>query len=227
MGVQKNRSVKTDGPHLPDQHNRESITAELRRLAALLGKSSLSRMDIAAHGRVNFRCVIKNFGSLAAALEAAGLSSERLLTNAELLNVVADMWVRSQRDFGRSPRLSDFARYEAPVSWWKITRRFGSWRKALLAARRLSERDDVKESERTHLPEPPRSEPRTPRTNVSVRTRFLVFQRDLYKCRICNNSGVKLELDHVVPVSRGGSNELDNLQTLCVACNRGKQDSLQ
>lgn len=32
----------------------------------------------------------------------------------------------------------------------------------------------------------------------------------------------RLEVDHVVPISKGGTNDLDNLQTLCEPCNQAK-----
>ena len=35
-------------------------------------------------------------------------------------------------------------------------------------------------------------------------------------------SGENLEIDHVVPLARGGSNRLENLQLLCRDCNRRK-----
>jgi 5-methylcytosine-specific restriction endonuclease McrA len=38
-------------------------------------------------------------------------------------------------------------------------------------------------------------------------------------------SAIELEVDHKVPVAQGGSDALDNLQTLCVDCNRGKRNS--
>lgn len=42
------------------------------------------------------------------------------------------------------------------------------------------------------------------------------------RCLACGVSGVKLTVDHVVPISRGGSNSIDNLQPLCKACNSSK-----
>jgi len=54
--------------------------------------------------------------------------------------------------------------------------------------------------------------------------REIVFNRDDYTCQYCGERGGKLECDHVFPVSRGGSNEFDNLVTACFSCNRSKRD---
>ena len=56
---------------------------------------------------------------------------------------------------------------------------------------------------------------------------FRVKKRDGFKCVICGRGqrdGVTLEVDHIKPVSKGGLTEMDNLQTLCFDCNRGKSD---
>lgn len=54
--------------------------------------------------------------------------------------------------------------------------------------------------------------------------RHEVFKRDGYKCVECGatNKDVRLEVDHIVPLSNGGSDELTNLQTLCHECNMSK-----
>lgn len=51
-----------------------------------------------------------------------------------------------------------------------------------------------------------------------------IFARDDYTCQYCGARGAKLECDHKVPVSRGGSNDPDNLATACFPCNRSKRD---
>ncbi len=62
------------------------------------------------------------------------------------------------------------------------------------------------------------------RANRSIA--FRVFQRDDYRCRHCGSDGTEpgrdLTVDHMLPVSRGGTNELANLQTLCRSCNSRK-----
>lgn len=52
--------------------------------------------------------------------------------------------------------------------------------------------------------------------------RWKVFARDHYTCQYCHRSGVEIEIDHKIPVAQGGSNEMSNLVTACVECNRGK-----
>ena len=57
--------------------------------------------------------------------------------------------------------------------------------------------------------------------------RLQIKERDNFTCKICRNSvsiepNLLLEIDHIVPVSKGGLSSLDNLQTLCWRCNRSK-----
>jgi hypothetical protein len=52
-----------------------------------------------------------------------------------------------------------------------------------------------------------------------------VLLRDGARCRRCRTA-VNLEIDHIVPVSKGGRTEEANLQTLCRRCNRRKWKKL-
>lgn len=67
--------------------------------------------------------------------------------------------------------------------------------------------------------------------------RASVLLRDSFTCRYCGYVGknphagsrqnpTDLTADHVVPLSRGGSNELDNLVCCCIRCNNSKSDKL-
>jgi len=51
-----------------------------------------------------------------------------------------------------------------------------------------------------------------------------VFKRDHYTCFYCGSVGGLLEVDHKIPISRGGSNEISNLVTSCRHCNRQKRN---
>ena len=65
-----------------------------------------------------------------------------------------------------------------------------------------------------------------PKANIWRVIRSRIFERDDYTCKYCGERGKKLECDHVVPVSRGGSHTDDNLVTACFKCNRSKRDKL-
>jgi hypothetical protein len=66
------------------------------------------------------------------------------------------------------------------------------------------------------------------RKSLSKKVRFEVFKRDSFKCQYCGSvpPSVVLEIDHIKPVSKGGTNSIDNLLTSCFNCNRGKSDTL-
>ena len=53
-----------------------------------------------------------------------------------------------------------------------------------------------------------------------------MFKRDKFVCQYCGRSApdVVLEVDHIVPVSKGGDNSMLNLITSCRDCNRGKSN---
>jgi hypothetical protein len=63
------------------------------------------------------------------------------------------------------------------------------------------------------------------RRPLSDKVRALVIVRDGGRCRQCG-SARNLEVDHIVPLSRGGDSEDCNLQTLCRRCNRRKWKKL-
>lgn len=62
---------------------------------------------------------------------------------------------------------------------------------------------------------------------VSKRTRYEVLRRDNHTCRYCGGTAPDaiLTVDHVVPVSLGGSDAPDNLVAACQDCNYGKASS--
>lgn len=58
------------------------------------------------------------------------------------------------------------------------------------------------------------------------KVRSFIFNRDNNSCLCCGSKN-KLEIDHIIPVSRGGENKLSNLQTLCKKCNVIKSDNFK
>ena len=60
---------------------------------------------------------------------------------------------------------------------------------------------------------------------VAESVRYQVLKRDR-KCQLCGAGPDvgPLQVDHIVPRSQGGTNDIDNLQVLCAICNRGKSN---
>ncbi len=67
------------------------------------------------------------------------------------------------------------------------------------------------------------------REAIKQSVRFDIFNRDWFRCKYCGKSpeqGVKLQVDHIIPVAKGGWNEVENLVTACWDCNIGKSKKL-
>ena len=65
------------------------------------------------------------------------------------------------------------------------------------------------------------------RALMTSKLRQYIKERDDFTCKFCGNSTYKepnllLEIDHIIPVAKGGVTEENNLQTLCWKCNRSK-----
>jgi hypothetical protein len=62
----------------------------------------------------------------------------------------------------------------------------------------------------------------------SDKAKLRVLKLNGYKCSYCGAPGseAELEIDHIIPVSKGGSNHIANLTTACRTCNQQKSDSL-
>jgi hypothetical protein len=69
------------------------------------------------------------------------------------------------------------------------------------------------------------------RALMTTNLRNFIKSRDNHACRYCSASidaepHLLLEVDHIVPVSKGGMSTPDNLQTLCWRCNRTKSNKV-
>ena len=65
---------------------------------------------------------------------------------------------------------------------------------------------------------------------ISKKMRFEVFQKDNFTCQYCGRNKdedkIKLQLDHIIPLSKGGTDEFSNLTTSCEDCNQGKSNKI-
>lgn len=68
---------------------------------------------------------------------------------------------------------------------------------------------------------------RVERAKVSKELRQEIFERDGYTCVNCGSTKKEsLEIDHIMPISKGGKTEPGNLQTLCRNCNIRKGNNI-
>lgn len=119
---------------------------------------------------------------------------------------------RVAQELGRTPYASDM---KGPTQNTYVNR-FGSWRKAILAA-------GLTPSGRC-----PAVIFYGERRLVSLRQRFVILRRDKFTCQYCGGTpqnGFELHVDHVVPYASGGKTIKENLITSCFACNVGKSSS--
>lgn len=71
-------------------------------------------------------------------------------------------------------------------------------------------------------------ESKTPRRNFTAAERKFIYTRDKGRCGICGEfiPPESFTIDHIVPISKGGTYDFDNLQCCCKRCNQFKADSM-
>jgi len=150
------------------------------------------------------------------------------------LSCAVELWENTLEKEGRTPQRKDLKKYEYPVSGDTYFRRFGTWKKALIKAYNSIDANniDVTSVSKQNITTPftrSHKKNKEKRESLSLRKRFFVMKRDSFACALCGASGhgIRLEVDHKKPFAQGGTDELDNLQTLCFDCNRGKRDSFE
>lgn len=77
-------------------------------------------------------------------------------------------------------------------------------------------------------PEPEKKDNKPNSRNIGDSLRFDVLKKSNFRCVYCGKTSnqTSLEIDHIKPFSKGGTNELKNLQAVCGRCNKGKSDKV-
>lgn len=200
----------------------EELISELQRVATLLGRQSVTIDQFNEHGKFHSATLSRRFGSWLKALEAAGLKKSRNLhlTNEQLFENLVSVWLK----LGRQPKYQDLTKDNSSFSAGTYEKRYGTWRKALEAFVSWAN-EDISPEEITTNTQSIRQR-RTPR-NINWRLRALVLLRDGALCQLCGaeaRNGATLQVDHVIPWSKGGETTFENLQVLCHVCNIGKSN---
>lgn len=202
--------------------SKEEAISELVAFSRSQGSNKLSvtRFRKWTRKTMSSETIVGLFGSWPAACEAAGLESIlRYNSDYELLIYLDKVW----RWKGHKIVSSDIRAYNrihgTTVSISCFYRRWGSFSKfvelfQMYMQNRVSLAHVIQQKDQHKT-----------RSAICAKTRSLVFERNNYTCQYCGRTpsdGVKLHVDHIHPVSQGGSNDLENLATSCQECNLGK-----
>lgn len=214
----------------------ENYLEDLRTVATSLNNETVKTGEYALYGKYDVTSILRRFETWNNALLSAGLKETgyiRSVSKTELLEEIERLWI----SLGRQPTTTDIKLGKSKYSLNSFARHFGSWRKALEyfveyvnndKVEKQQNEEKLNESNETVDTIPKTYEHKTNR-DINLRLRFLVMKRDNFKCCICGASPAKdptieLHIDHVIPWSKGGETNIDNLQTLCSKYNLGKSD---
>lgn len=224
----------------------EDVIEDVRRVAKIYGKETITQREYSVYGKYYGTTLMKRYnGSWNRVLELCGMevNVNRDISDEDLFTDIERVWIL----LGRQPTVTDINKGISKYALNTFARRFGGWRGALEAFVDYINNDTEDSIIETDYPEEStetitnheKYEERNQndklehlhktKREVNLRLRFLVMQRDNFKCCICGASpakdpSVELHIDHIVPWSKGGETTMDNLQTLCSKCNLGKSD---
>jgi 5-methylcytosine-specific restriction endonuclease McrA len=165
--------------------------------------------------------VSKRFGRWRAALERLGVTTgvrSREYSAEELLDNLERVW----RELGYAPGKRRLAKYGAGISERPYVNRWGSVRNVcrLLAQYKNGEITQEQLLDRTSP---------AARKTIALKIRWDVLKRGNYMCAKCGSRppDVSLDVDHIVPLAKGGTDAITNLQILCNHCNQGKKARME
>lgn len=203
------------------------LIADLQLVAGGLHKESITAREYTERGKFNYHIFDRRFGGWLKALEKAGLQKTRNynITDEEAFQNLENIWIKLGRQPVREELSAPLSKYSG--SFYEY--RFGTWQRALEKfVAYINGEEDSSLEEIKHLEIDPTTQHKTKR-GVNLRLRFMVMQRDDFKCKSCGRSpasdpSVILHVDHIKAWANGGVTVLENLQTLCSVCNIGKSD---
>lgn len=200
----------------------QELISDLIKTAKKLNASSLSMKEYDESGHYSSSAISRRFGTWNNALTIAKLDyKNKTFSNEELFDNIQNVWIKK----GKQPTKRDMNdTVVSCISSGAYLRRFGKWSNALKAFVSY-----VNEQELEFPVTANNKFKHKTKRDINLRMRFIVMQRDNFKCCACGASpskdpSVELHVDHIVPWAKGGETTLDNLQTLCSKCNLGKSD---
>jgi hypothetical protein len=214
----------------PRRLTRDSVIDAIRRFASANPGQSPTKDVIARSLGVHYDSIGRRSGTWESLLDEVGLEPVlhgRRYTDEECFENVLALWTR----YGRQPRFAELNQPPSTVGSKAYVGRWGGWRRALAAFVARANQPSVEISPDHAVPtrsarHDEQSKSIAPRS-ISLSLRWKILMRDKCRCAICGRSpargdDVHLEVDHIIPWSRGGHNTELNLRILCSHCNLGK-----
>jgi len=207
------------------------LLTDLKLVSQKLGKKSFSMDDYEKNGHFSRGSFKRKFGSWNKALNKAGLEilkrGNNTITKDELFNNLAAVWERLGRQPSQGILDTDISLFHSGI----YKKKFGTYNNALqLFVRWIGNENISLSGAATDEISAINIKGHKTKRTINDRFRWIIIKRDNFKCQHCGWSPAKdtgdrkLEVDHIIPWSKGGETILENLQTLCSKCNGGKSD---
>jgi len=209
----------------------EEIITDVKRTANKLNQDFLLRNQYDKFGKHSSSTAVAKFKSWSNIIKQASLRKMRdrngKVSEEELFRNLEEAWIK----LGRQPRQEDMFPPNSKYSKVPYKNYFGSWTKALHAFVEYINKENDFSTEEAIKNKPIIESTTRHKTNrnINYRLRFIVMQRDNFKCQTCGRSPatdptIILHVDHKKAWANGGETVMENLQVLCSKCNIGKSD---
>jgi hypothetical protein len=225
-----------------DKLSREKMLEELENASKVFNYTEFGWRDFNRVANISANPVKKEFGTWKNALSSLRerlreknldlsrrkIPPNRIYSDKDMFDEMERIW----KAIGHRPSRTEWEVAKPKISYICYRQRFDGWTNACLRFIEykmgrlitIDDRQGQAKNNRNNLPK------REDRRDIPLKLRLSVLKRDNFRCVLCGRSpakdiGVDLHLDHIIPFSKGGKTEIDNLQTLCADCNLGKGGS--
>ena len=208
----------------------ETLIDDVKRVVKENKLKTITREQYDLYGKFNSGTLRKRFGGWLNLLKIADLEKTRnySISEEELFKNLENVWIK----LGRQPKRNELVKENNSIySAGPYEGKYGTWMNALRCFIEYINQDEIiteTVSEIEIFNNKKESKHKTKR-DISERLRFKILLRDGFRCKKCGRSplnefNVELQVDHILPWSKGGETIVENLETKCKECNLGKSN---
>lgn len=224
--------IVTDKMRNQTKHlSNDEIIEEIRRVAKDLNTNHLTIGIINRNSNIISDSTIrKRFGSWYNGLKKANLTElikGNKYSELDYFENLLNVW----KYYSRQPKYREMNIYPSTITSGAYESKWGSWSNSLNAFIEFVNRDVKQNQEEDDDDKEKVKEKKQHKESrtVPLSLRYKVLSRDRFKCVKCGRSpstdiDCELQVDHIIPFSKGGKTVLENLQTTCKKCNLGKSN---